>query len=62
MIDNELYKKVPAIKRDMNETEREVALNKLDEFYEGVNMKTYDPIEKLGDKYGMGFGSYGERS
>ena len=57
LIDNELYKKVPAIKRDMNETEREVALNKLDEFYEGVNMKTYDPIEKLGDKYGMDSGA-----
>ena len=41
----------------MNETEREVALNKLDDFYEGVNMKTYDPIEKLGDKYGMDSGA-----
>ena len=57
LVSNELYKAVPGISRDMNEQEREESFNKLDAFYEGVGMKTYDPIEKMGHKYGMDSGS-----
>ena len=41
----------------MNEVDRNAAFDKLEAFYDGVGMKTYDPIEKMGHKYGMESGS-----
>ncbi|WP_288242679.1 RagB/SusD family nutrient uptake outer membrane protein [uncultured Bacteroides sp.] len=57
LVDNELLKAVPGIKRSMNEADRNAAFDKLEAFCDGVGMKTYDPIEKMGHKYGMESGS-----
>lgn len=57
LIDNSLYKAVPSIKRSMTEVERNAAFDKLEAFYNGVGIKTYNPIEKMGHKYGMDSGS-----
>jgi len=57
LVGNELMAAVPGIKRDMTEADRNAAFDKLEAFYDGVNMKTYDPIEKMGHKYGMESGS-----
>lgn len=54
---HDLLKAVPAIQRDMNEAQRAIALEKLDAFFDGVHMESFDPIEKMGDKYGMDSGS-----
>ena len=57
LLDNVLYTAVPGITRSMNEVDRNAAFDKLEAFYDGVGMKTYDPIEKMGHKYGMESGS-----
>lgn len=57
LVGNELLNAVPAIKKDMNEADRNLAFDKLERLCEGVGIKTYDPIEKMGHKYGMESGS-----
>lgn len=54
--ENALLTSVPGIKREMDETEREIAFDKLDAFYAGVGMHTFDPIDEMGNKYGMDTG------
>lgn len=56
---NNSYKNaVPAITRDMNETARNAAFDKLDEFYENTGLVTEDPVNgTMGPKYGMDSGS-----
>lgn len=55
--ENALLKAVPGIKRDMSESQREEALRKLDELYDGVGMESFNPVEKMGSKYGMDTGT-----
>ncbi len=54
---NALLTAVPAITRDMTETARNAAFDKLDAFYAGVGMQTGDPSTLLGAKYGMDRGT-----
>ncbi len=57
LIDNVLLATVPGIKREMNEAERNEAFDKLEDFCQTVGIETYDPIEKMGPKYGMESGT-----
>lgn len=54
--DNALLMNVTPITRNMNESERNAAFDRLEAFYKGVGMETFDPIEKMGDRYGMDSG------
>lgn len=54
---NDLLKAVPGIKRDMNESQREEALAKLDVLFDGVRMESFNPVDKMGPKYGMDTGT-----
>ena len=58
LVENALYKAVPGIKRDMNDQQRDAAFDKLEEFYNGVGMKTINPAnpDEMGYKYGLDTG------
>lgn len=57
LVGHDLLIAVPGIERSMTEAERNAAFDKLEALRDGVGIKTYDPIEKMGHKYGMDSGS-----
>jgi len=57
LINNLELMSVPAIRRDMSEGERNAAFDKLEAFFNSAGIKTYDPIAKMGPKYGMESGT-----
>lgn len=53
LADNALLKAVPHITRDMTESARNAAFDRLEALCEGAGIRTYDPISKMGPKYGV---------